>query len=117
MLGVQILLELAPVCDAGAVALADAVNNFFSLSNFLLAKNSFKVFKSLISLPPLLGFSPGFDVLEDLVGLGFGFGLWSGIIGSCGLGCVGGPGFLVLGCMEGGGGSFSLGSAIVGCGL
>ena len=97
MLGVQIFLELEPVCDAGTVALADAVNNLFSRSNFLLAKNSFKVFKSLISLPTHFVFGPVFDVLGVLVWLDLGFGFWSGIVGSCSLVCVGGPGFLVFG--------------------
>ena len=90
MLGVQICRLPAPV------ALADSDNIFLSRSSFLLAKNSFNVFKSLISFPTLLVLSPGFDVLEDLVGLGLCFGFWSGIVESGGLDCEGGPGFLVL---------------------
>ena len=103
------------MCAAGSAALADTFDSFFSRSNFLLAKNSFNVFKSLISLPPCLVFSPGFLVLGVLVGLGVLICFWSGVVSSGDLVCFGGPGFLVLG--GGSGRSFSFGSAIVGCGL
>ena len=104
------------MCATGSAALADTINNFLSRSSFFLAKNSFNVFKSLISLPPCFDFSPGFLVLEELVGLGVFTFFWSGVVCSCGLVCLGGPGFPVLG-GGGSGRSFSFGSAIVGCGL
>ena len=66
---------------------------FFSRSNFFLAKNARKVFKSLVSLPLVPPSSLGFCILVLLVGLVSNVRFFSGNVGTVGLVVIGVPGF------------------------